>query len=120
MNAAGEGFGACDGSTGVASLPVTGSSLPVTGSKVVVVPSSDFGLSVVNIAKISTMMLDVSATTVIIPLISERAEAVAMVSGSLTVSVAGLESLGIGDSGQSSVQGRGGGSVAAGVGFGSV
>ena len=43
MKVAGEGFGACDGSVGVASLLVTGSSLPVT-SKVVAVPSSDFGL----------------------------------------------------------------------------
>jgi hypothetical protein len=110
--AAGEGFGADDGSAGVASLPVTGSSSPAS-SEVVAVPSAEFGLPAVNIAKIPTATL----VPLIIP---ERPEAVAMVSGSPAVAVTGLEPLGVGDSGELSVQEKGGGSVAAGDGFGSV
>jgi hypothetical protein len=116
---AGEGFGAGDGAAGVASLPVIGSTLLVT-SEVCVVPSSDFGLLVVNIAEISSTMMIVSATPAITPLIPERIKAAELVSGLLEVFVAGLELLGIRDPGESFVQGRGGGSVGAGVGFGSV
>ena len=82
------------------------------------VPSFDFGLPVVNIAEISSTTLIASANPTISPLILERVEAVALVSGLPTVSVASLELLGIGDLGKSSVQGRSGGSVGAGVGFG--
>ena len=98
---------------------MTGSSLPMT-SEDVAMPSSDFRLSVVNISEISTMTLDVSATPVIISLIPEQAEAVAMVSRPPAVSVAGLEPLGAGDLSELFVQGRGGGSMAASIGFGSV
>ena len=75
---AGEGFGAGDGAAVVVLLPVIGPTPPVTGSSSLVtfevgmVPSSDFGLSVVNIAKISSMTLIASASPVIIPLIPER------------------------------------------------
>ena len=123
---AGEGFGACDGATGVASLPVIGSTPPVTGSsppvmsEVGVVPSSDFGLPMVNIAEISSTTMIISATLAITPLILERVKAAELGFGSPEVNVASLELLGIGDPGESSVQGRGGGSVGAGVGFGFV
>jgi hypothetical protein len=99
-----------EGPTSVASLPVAGSSPLVTGSSsptlsiVVAVPSSDFGSSAFNIAKIHTPILDVSA----------------IVSGSPAVAVIGLEPLGVGDLSELSVQGRGGGSVPADDGFGSV
>ena len=106
---AGEGFRASDRAVGVVSLPVIGPTLPVTGSsssvtsEVGVVPSSDFGLPVVNIAQISSTTLITSATSAIILLISKRVEVAALVSGSPAVSVIGLESLGIGDLGESSV-----------------
>jgi hypothetical protein len=110
---AGEGFRADDGATGVNSVPVTsftppetGSSSPVT-SEGGVVPSSDFGLPVVNNAEDSSTTLFVLATPAISPFIPEWVVNVELVSGSPEVSVAGLESLGFGDPGESSVQGSG-------------
>ncbi|KAE8056250.1 hypothetical protein FH972_013038 [Carpinus fangiana] len=115
---AGEGFRADDGAAGVDLVPVAGFTLPETGSSSPVaseggvVPSSDFGLPVVNNTEDSSTTLFVPATPAISPFIPEWAVNVELVFGSPEVSVAGLESLGFGDQGESSVQGSGSVSMA--------
>ena len=101
---------ACEDCVGASSLEddgsgagmVTGFSSPMT-SEVGVVPSFVFGLPVANIAEISSMTFFASRTPAIISLIPERVEAAALLCGSPVVSVAGLEPLGMGDPGESSV-----------------
>ncbi|KAE7998208.1 hypothetical protein FH972_002774 [Carpinus fangiana] len=110
---AGEGFRADDGAAGVVLVPVTGFTLPETSSSSPVtseggvVPSSNFGLPVGYNAEDSSTMLFVPTTPAISPFIPEWVVNAELVSGSPEVSVAGLESLGFGDPGESFVQGSG-------------
>jgi hypothetical protein len=100
---AGEGFCTDDGAVGVDSVLVTGFTPPETG----VVHSSDFGMPVVNNGEDSSTTPFVPTSPAISPFIPEWIVNAEVVSGSPEVSVAGLESLGFGDPGESSGQGSG-------------
>jgi hypothetical protein len=78
--------------SGYSSSAMTGLTSPVIGLSSPV-PSSDFEFLVVAIVEVHFLTLDVAAALVIIPLIPERADAIAMGSESPVVSVAEVVSL---------------------------